>query len=116
MALSASNTDRRSMPTRERNRDAELYRHRTEPQAPEYALIARMLRDVPELPGALCKRHPGLHDHDEMLTALAVNMCESCPCLIRCSDWVASMPRSESKWLTGVWAGKDYGPSGTGSY
>jgi hypothetical protein len=77
-----------------------------EPQHPQYDLIATILRDVPALPDALCRKFPGSHDDDDpMLTEIALAQCRSCPCLLRRQEWVESMSRREHRALVGVWAG-----------
>jgi WhiB family transcriptional regulator, redox-sensing transcriptional regulator len=75
----------------------------------EIALLAEILRGAPKLDGALCAHHPGVFDGDDaMLTALALVMCRSCPCLARCRQHVEAMRRSRRLILAGVWAGREY--------
>ncbi len=52
------------------------------------------LRGAPHLPGALCVGRWQMFDEadDPVITEAAVELCNACPVLDRCRDWVDSLP------------------------
>lgn len=70
-------------------------------------LLARILADVPRLPGrAACRDHLGVFDQaadgDQLAAEQAVTVCEACPVLAACGEWIATARRPPP----GVTAGK----------
>jgi hypothetical protein len=65
------------------------------------ALLSKLLRGIPKLPGAMCRNHRELFDSaDPDDTAAAVEICRSCPSLDACRTWASQQCR-----LFGVVAG-----------
>lgn len=59
-------------------------------------LVGKILRGIPPLPGALCRSEAelfGSDDADDQAAAAAI--CRACPALPQCSEWVASLPKSQ---------------------
>jgi hypothetical protein len=77
----------------------------TPDSVPEYMLLVGILKGVPKMSDAACKKFPGLH-HDDSRRKIAKEICFSCPCLQECEDWVANMNTMERKLLSGIWAGR----------
>ncbi len=68
-------------------------------------LAARILADVPRLPGrAACRDHLGTFDAaadgDRTAADAAVAICATCPVLAACGEWIATARRPPP----GVWA------------
>jgi WhiB family redox-sensing transcriptional regulator len=70
------------------------------PAGPE-ALLAAMLVGAPALPGARCRGRghlfdpPGPGEHPDAVQARhhqAVQLCNGCPSLTRCADWLDTLP------------------------
>ena len=67
---------------------------------PEWVAFTRIvLLDTPHLDGAKCRGHWQLfdrHTHNdpnrEIDEAIAVQMCATCPALLPCKQWLASLP------------------------
>jgi hypothetical protein len=58
-------------------------------------LAAEVLREAPRLPGALCSGRGTLFDGDDTASRdAAVALCQRCPALPDCRDWLAALPRS----------------------
>jgi hypothetical protein len=70
------------------------------------ALLSKLLRGVPKLPGALCRGRGELFVSDDPDdTAAAVDVCHQCPELAACQTWAAKQRK-----LFGVVAGRTYPP------
>ena len=64
---------------------------------------------IPHLPGARCRDHADLFDYrssDDPRTASALALCQQCPSLKLCEDWLRSLPGGQRP--TGVIAGRIY--------
>lgn len=74
--------------------------------APWVELLAKILSGQPKLPEAACRDHVELFDRaadgDTDSAARAVTICESCPVLAACGEWIATARRPPP----GVTAGK----------
>lgn len=72
-----------------------------------FALLEKILENVPRLDGCACAQHSELFDAGAgpARTGLAIDMCSRCPAKRRCRDFVDRMPRAQRVHLTGVWAG-----------
>jgi hypothetical protein len=53
----------------------------------EIALIAKIIRGSPKLPGARCIRYAAIFDIDAEDTAAALQYCAGCGVRQRCRDW-----------------------------
>jgi hypothetical protein len=59
------------------------------------ALLSRVLADMPRLDGAACAGHFGLFDSDDCDDlAYALTICQECPALDACAQWLVSLPKS----------------------
>ncbi|WP_164517849.1 WhiB family transcriptional regulator [Mycobacterium sp. P7213] len=74
--------------------------------APWVELLAKVLAGVPKLPEAACRSHLALFDAaadgDRQAAEQAVTVCEACPVLAACGEWIATARRPPP----GVTAGK----------
>jgi hypothetical protein len=61
--------------------------------APTWLLLAaEVLHRVPRLPGALCTGQPALFDGDDAAGRdAAVALCQQCPALPDCRQWLAAL-------------------------
>ncbi|MCF6386029.1 WhiB family transcriptional regulator [Mycobacterium sp. MBM] len=74
---------------------------------PAVDLLAVVLRQLPALPGALCRNRSELFDSEEPAdVATAVSLCERCPALDACRAWVTGL--SYPARPAGVVAGRRY--------
>lgn len=72
--------------------------------APWIELAAAVLRGVPRLPGALCRRRPELFDADDEDAAdRAAAICRHCPALEPCGAWASTLRHNQR---SGVLAGE----------
>jgi hypothetical protein len=75
-------------------------------------LLDELAHDIPDLHDAACRGHPEVFDvadrHDTQAIAQAKAVCQSCPALRDCRDWLASLPRAMRP--SGVIAGRYLGP------
>ncbi|AYE93450.1 hypothetical protein C0J29_00090 [Mycobacterium paragordonae] len=75
-----------------------------------YTVLIEALAGAPSLPGARCRgRHrlfdpADLGEHAQARHAQALGLCDRCPALDRCADWLTSLP--EAKRPLGVIAGQ----------
>ena len=88
---------------------------RIELDAPPWlVLAAEVLHRVPRLPGALRTGRPMLFDGDDATSRdAAIALCQQCPPLSACSDWLSALPRSRRP--PGVVAGRYRGASAEAS-
>jgi hypothetical protein len=70
---------------------------RREPEQPLIEFLAAILRGTPNLHGCLCRGQGELFDEvdDPETVARAIRLCERCPVLDRCTEWVHSLPPSQ---------------------
>ncbi|WP_406813980.1 hypothetical protein [Mycobacterium sp. M23085] len=64
------------------------------------------LGSIPELTGARCRGQSQVFDEtdDPDLVEYAQSLCQTCPALLACTSWLASLP--PRKWPSGVVAGQ----------
>ena len=75
-------------------------------------LLHEIVADAPKLDGALCTgRAPDWDAEDPDTVADAIELCQRCPALRRCGDWLDSLP--PHKRPAGVTAGQVIMSSGT---
>lgn len=72
--------------------------------APWVAAVAAILRGTPSLPRALCRGDARFTSDDEADQAEAIEICQLCPELARCRQWVERLPPSRRP--AGVIAGR----------
>lgn len=59
---------------------------------PAVDLLAVVLRQLPVLPGALCRNRSELFDSEDPAdVAAAVNLCGRCPALADCRAWIETL-------------------------